>query len=1119
MDLIAGKYVLDEQIGRGAMGLVYRGRETGTGETVAIKMLDPHLVDDLPELIERFKREGEALQQLNHPNIVKLLATAEQAGKHYLVMEFVRGGDLAELLHKHNRLAQSQALTIALDLADALTRAHRLEILHRDLKPANVLIDENGLPRLSDFGIARLGKQAEITAAGSILGTVAYLSPEACMGEPLDERADIWSFGVMLYEMLSGQRPFRADTAVGTISHILHEPLLDIRELLPEIPDALEDLLYRMLAKNRGDRIPSVRLVGAEIEALLREQPSPSTAAPAIETDKTAIFRDTVITPTPERLFRAKNNLPAQTTPFVGREIELAELERLIAADHQRLVTILGPGGMGKTRLSLEVASRIVHGTTSSQVAFPDGVFFVELAAVSSVEQMFPAIAAVLGFAIEKEIEPQQQIINYFSNKRSLLLLDNFEHLLAEKQGAGKAVAEFLHGAAELQILVTSRQKLNLTSETIMSLDGLDFPDWQSTAEALNYSAVQLFVQSAKRAQIDFALDETSLSQVAEICRLTAGMPLAILLAASWIDMLSLPEIVSEMQADLDFLESAREDLPPRQRSMRAVFDYSWAMLNEKEQDILAKLSVFEGGFTREAAQVVAGASSRLLLGLVNKSLIQRNTTSGRFTVHELLRQLAAEKLAQIGELVQVRTAHSHYFFQQIQKLVPTRLYLIEMAPDIQNLKSAWLWGGKQKDVRPLQLTIEPIYVYFTLMGREFELVDSWLEVLTLLPERDPAFQDTVDDVTAVRAAILNRLQDIGYLKDDKDRAIDIDALHLYFQASGAKLDQAINYTHLAYREMRRGDFQQAIQYFKTQHRLLEEEEAFWRLSTYLAVVATIMYRVGQIDAGLVMARRALELAEQNNDEITKGAALIAIAYYNLREQLDYETAAKQYAEATELGLNLWEQGLAAGIAILGLAWQGQIALLQGKLADANRFAQEIKSLADVRNNSRDKRNAVTFRSLIEATTGHYRVIEPTIVEKAVVGHTTFASSTLILNACGRGDVKTALIALASHWSQPMLLRWHGFFFQMLPAAAFILAEKGEVVRAASLMALGWGHPACPHGWWKIMDLVQKLEVRFQNELSAKAYTAAQARGREIDLKAEAAALIEELKAMAAELE
>ena len=284
-NLIAGRYALGEELGRGAMGIVYRGRDSQTGETVAIKMLDPQRIAGSPLLVERFLREGEALRQLNHPNIVKMLAMDERNGRHHLVMEYSSGGDLRHLLDSQPQLPLERILTIALDLADALTRAHRLNILHRDLKPANVLLDEHGLPRLTDFGLARLGQDSQLTEDGAIMGTFAYLSPEACMGESLDERADIWAFGVLLYEMLAGEQPFTANTPTAILTHILNSPLPDIRPLRPDIPTALESLLYRMLSKERAERIPSVRLVGAELEAILQgsplASPRPNLPAPA----------------------------------------------------------------------------------------------------------------------------------------------------------------------------------------------------------------------------------------------------------------------------------------------------------------------------------------------------------------------------------------------------------------------------------------------------------------------------------------------------------------------------------------------------------------------------------------------------------------------------------------------------------------------------------------------------------------------------------------------------------------------------------------------------------------------------------------------------------------------
>ena len=246
-NLIAGRYALAEEIGRGAMGVVYRGQDSQTGEAVAIKVLSEEQVSRNPDLVTRFIREGEALQQLNHPNIVKMLATDERdgpfdklndieplrAGSYYLVMEYIAGGDLNGLLTTEKQLPVKQVLSIALDLADALTRAHRLHILHRDLKPANVLLDGEGTPRLTDFGIARLGQESQLTEQGAILGTLGYLSPEACKGERLDERSDIWSFGVMLYEMLAGERPFAANAPHATLQAILNDPIPDIRLARP----------------------------------------------------------------------------------------------------------------------------------------------------------------------------------------------------------------------------------------------------------------------------------------------------------------------------------------------------------------------------------------------------------------------------------------------------------------------------------------------------------------------------------------------------------------------------------------------------------------------------------------------------------------------------------------------------------------------------------------------------------------------------------------------------------------------------------------------------------------------------------------------------------------------
>ena len=324
-------------LGQGGMGNVYRGLDTRSGNPVAIKRLKPEIVAANPTLVERFVREGEALRQLNHPNIVKLLAAVEQDGQHYLVMEYVEGGSLRDLIKRDQPLSISRILEIALDLADALTRAHRLNIIHRDLKPANVLLAHDGTPRLTDFGIARLTDSSQITESGLLVGTLNYLSPEGCDGHPLDERADIWAFGVVLFEMLIGERPFNGETASAVLAAIVTQPTPDLNQYRSDIPPPLADVVYRMLLKDREQRLPSVRLVGAELEAILADRPlTPTSPLPA------------PAGPPPPCPYRGLFAFQEEDAPFFfGRETFTASLVE--AVQNRGLVAVIGPSGSGKS--------------------------------------------------------------------------------------------------------------------------------------------------------------------------------------------------------------------------------------------------------------------------------------------------------------------------------------------------------------------------------------------------------------------------------------------------------------------------------------------------------------------------------------------------------------------------------------------------------------------------------------------------------------------------------------------------------------------------------------------------------------------------------------------------
>ena len=318
--VVGNRFELGHLIGEGGVGRVYRGLDTQTGELVAVKLLRPEIILELPELVERFRREGEVLRELNHPNIVTVLTTFEEGDQHYIIMEYVGGGSLADLLRNQPQLPLKQALAIALEVADALTRAHHLNIIHRDIKPGNILLAKDGTPRLTDFGLAHIERYPPITVVGDVVGTFQYLSPEGCNRQTLDERTDIWSFGVVLFEMLAGERPFDGGGYPGGIvGAILNQPAPNLAGFRDDVPPALDELIGQMLAKNPGARLASMRLVGADLEAIIRGTERP----PLVSSDPR------LATPP-----RPRRDLPAQAPPGEGQRKEMDSAVR--ASDELR---------------------------------------------------------------------------------------------------------------------------------------------------------------------------------------------------------------------------------------------------------------------------------------------------------------------------------------------------------------------------------------------------------------------------------------------------------------------------------------------------------------------------------------------------------------------------------------------------------------------------------------------------------------------------------------------------------------------------------------------------------------------------------------------------------------
>ncbi len=690
---IIGHYQLGEELGAGGMGTVYRGLHTQTEQTVAIKQLKNTIATD--DTIERFRREGEALRELNHPNIVKMLDMFEYNGDHYLVMEYVSGGDLSDLIRQNN-ISLEQIVGLAIDLADALTRAHKLNIIHRDLKPSNVLIGDDGVLRLTDFGVSYIANEDRITDPDLIISTLIYTPPEVFDGEPYNELGDIWAFGLILFEMLCKYHPFDFHTYFQIVQAITVNPIPDLESQRPDLPIPLIDLVYRMLDRNPQSRIASVRIVGAELEAIIKGRSyQHQTPRFAPETPKSSTL--------------VKSNLPAQTTLFIGRGHELDQLETLMKDDRNRLITIQASGGMGKTRLSLALGQQAIDADL-----FADGVYFVELANLNDANNIPNAIAEAASFQFLSGENPKQQLLKILSRRKLLLILDNYEHL----PDGFALVSEILESAPDVKVIVTSRHRLSQIGEVVFELSGMTTPDRDITKRALAYESIELFVHSAKRVHHDFELNPETLPYVIHICKLVEGLPLGIILAASWMNILSVSEIVSEIEQGIGILEANDSYLPERQRSIHAVMDYSWSQMTGIEQMVFMKLSIFRGGFTREAAQSITGANLQTLRSLLNKSLIRRNADNGRYEIHELLRQYAEERLVQANGIDSLYEQYTVYFADfmatRINDIKGKRQLdgLNEIEADFDNIRIAWNYVIGHKNNNAISKMMETLILF-----------------------------------------------------------------------------------------------------------------------------------------------------------------------------------------------------------------------------------------------------------------------------------------------------------------------------------------------------------------------------------------------------------------------
>jgi predicted ATPase/DNA-binding NarL/FixJ family response regulator len=620
-----------------------------------------------------------------------------------------------------------------------------------------------------------------------------------------------------------------------------------------------------------------------------------------------------------------------QVISFVGREAEISNILRMLEKPDCRLITLIGPGGMGKTRLALRIAELATD-------QFADGCHWIDLQPLQFEDFLPQTIIDVLG--LDFSADPLAQLSSYLQHKQLLLIFDNFEHLLDD----APVLTHLLAVAPNLKILVTSREALNLREEWVHHLDGLPYPATNAVETAESYPAVELFVQLARRtsSRFDFAAEQQA---VVQICRQVAGMPLALELAAAWTRSLSCAEIAREIQNGLALLTARTRNMPDRHRSIRAVFEQTCAMLSAEEFAAFKRLSVFRGGFQREAAEAITGATLPILSTLIDKSLVKLDA-AGRYHMHELIAQYADDQLPiSSTEARDTTQQHSAYYANLLQEL-ECDLYegqqkdaVAVVRLELENIRTVWQRAVDEADSAAIQAMAPALAQFGLLQSRDLEmstLFGSAIESLRSIDESE-------ETKSAIASLLVFQTSPLLHLGKTELAEHNIqESMLLYRQLGADQLPEHCVHPKvlLCFFETFSGNHELALAIGEDAQHVSETLEHTYSLQWACCALALAALSNDMVERALDTAQRARDLttAQQNAHfqmEINTVLGNIALA------QHDHEAAKRYIHTSIQFADSLGTPGNKAA----SLNFMGIVALQLSNYTEALDYFEESQSI------------------------------------------------------------------------------------------------------------------------------------------------------------------------------